>query len=314
MTRLKSRRWQITLAVVILALVIVTLLAIRSQTETLAIYRPVGEARAAWESRGMGDYRLSVHEIGVWGIVDTETLVVDGGVVAARSTCQPGLIPVGCMLPSFDGAAFTVPGLLDRAARHPASTTVTLESADPYLLVISHDDPAVLDDEWRLTATAVQAGADDDTLPPLLPEAPPAGAPPALVIPDAADLPAALDEAEAAWLESGIERYVLQVAQADDSGMLTLWVRIEGGSVNGFSAHCTPDNGRASCAVPQLTLAEYRVPDHYGTGLFATARAAAESPPGAEPPVALHPDRHYPAIIRTETATITVLSLQPLED
>ncbi len=313
MTRLKSRRWQVLLAAVLVALSIITLLAIRSQTDTLAVYRPIGEARAAWGALGWGSYRLTLAETGVWAMLNTEVLVEYGSVVAARSTCQPGLIPAGCVVSSLNEADLTVPGLLDSAESRTEATTVTLEGSDPYILTIVHNDPEVLDDEWSLRATAVEV-SPGATLPPLLPDAAPVDPLPDLVVPDAADLAGAIDEAEAAWLESGIESYAILVEQADETGVLTVWVVIEGGSVKGVDARCAPVDGAESCAITRLTLGQYRVPDIYGTGLFAAARAAAEADTGDQPPVELHPDLHYPVIIRTETQTITVLALQPLED
>ena len=294
----------------------------------------IDDAEQAWASLGIEDYQLVVQEIGVWEVTRTRSHVSDGQVVAMYGTCDRGLVGMPCQVTTLDPERATIPSLLayarDVAAFEERAKwlKVDVQTEDGFVLSMSFNDPELLDEDWGLTArvevdeSGDTTGAQPEVPTPATPEEPEIT--PTPETPPSDTVIAWIDQHEKAWNALEIADYQIEMQVESASGLLTVHLELTDNRVTVAAVQCDTEEVSVppeECIFPRLFTRDYRMSGIEGYGLFVQARDAVDLYDGPENVVEMHPDYHFPMVIRFDDPavaddewTLTVTAFQPLPE
>lgn len=117
-------------------------------------YENLNVARALWQEKGPGSYRLTLRTTSLWHLQTITLRVKDGVVIESSAECQPAPNEGRtCQVAPYVAEDYTVPALFTKVQStlsYPGSELLSV-SYDPdlgYPFYITYDDPQVLDEEW----------------------------------------------------------------------------------------------------------------------------------------------------------------------
>lgn len=328
---LRSRYTFTIIAPFLIALVVIWL-AFDSSGQS-AVHENIDDAEDAWEALDINDYSLVVQEIGVWEITRTRSQVSDGVVVSMHGTCDRGLVGLPCSISTLDPEQASIPGLLAYARDIAAFENrakwlkVSIETDGGFVLSMSFNDPEILDEDWGLTAQVDFTATDDASqsevpAPATTEEAEPSPMPAPITAPESSDIIDWIDSQELAWQELEITDYYIEFQLDGPSALQTIRMEQNEGRINVVTVWCGTET--RIIAPDQCNLPTYRTIDYWlasESGLFGQARYAAAVYDGPEFAVEIHPEYHFPVIIRFDDPaedddqwTLTVTDFQPVPE